>query len=273
MSSRMTANTTAAWAIHFDFGTRLVEDSAAARASAEILCRPCFRGFERLFGYALTLTRPVPPDVESVVAYLSDPNFDAIYMDANQRSGRGALCELPNGVETWEKPAVPMQYTAAIAIPYVAREIDEVVRAACDLAACLRAVGGYIAIEPEFSWAWDVALGGFSPRDRAGLSRQRRFERDLRPRHQERIATELAVLEWGTFLGPGHLARIDLDVVRRSGAFAEVTQISSSLAYLQVTPNPTDDLTDSFEARRLDAREAVAPLLMTLPSRGRATRR
>ncbi len=70
-------------------------------------------------------------------------------------------------------------------------------------------------------------------------------------------------MEWGTFLGPGHLARLDLGQVRASGAFARVVELAAGqLVYLQVSEDPTEDLTEGVEAKLQEARRALAPVLM-----------
>src|SRR5262249_35034935 len=126
------------------------------------------------------------------------------------------------------------------------------------LARIVRAAAGFIALEPKLGFAQEVALGGFRPRERAGVSEQRFRERRGRSWHDDRLATELAGVEWGTFLGPGHLARLDVGQVRAPGAFARVIEITPQLAYLQVSENPTDDLTEGFEAKLQAARHALA---------------
>jgi hypothetical protein len=50
--------------------------------------------------------------------------------------------------------------------------------------------------------------------------------------------------------------------VRRSGAFARVVEVTPTLAYLQVTEDPLDDLTEGFEQKLIAARQALAPVMM-----------
>lgn len=95
-----------------------------------------------------------------------------------------------------------------------------------------------------------------------GLGPQRFRERRGRGHYDDRLVAELAGVEWGTFLGPGHLARLDLDQVRASGAFACIREVTPQLAYLQVSDDPADDLTEGLETKLQAARRALAPLLM-----------
>ncbi|HEY0252366.1 MAG TPA: hypothetical protein VGC41_12615, partial [Kofleriaceae bacterium] len=81
--------------------------------------------------------------------------------------------------------------------------------------------------------------------------------------HADQIATELSGVEWGTFLGPGHVARVDLEVLRASGTFDRVVElVPGRLGYLQVTADPTDDLEAAIEAKLIAARHAVSTILL-----------
>ena len=58
----------------------------------------------------------------------------------------------------------------------------------------------------------------------------------------------ITTAEWGMLLGPGHLERVSLDVLRSSGVFSRVIEmVPGRLAFLQVTPDPLNDLSDEFE--------------------------
>jgi hypothetical protein len=159
--------------------------------------------------------------------------------------------------------AIPeTRYSAVIALPLVAAALEAVIGSACDLAAALSAATGFIALEPRYGLAHSAALGGSRPKERVGLSTQRFRERRGRDRYEDRLVAEFAAVEWGTFLGPGHLPKINLDDLRRSGAFARVIENTPALVYLQVTEDPMDDLTEGFENKLVAARRALAPLLM-----------
>ena len=152
------------------------------------------------------------------------------------------------------------------ALPVVPADRGPFVTGVCDLAAALHAAAGFIAVEPSYALAHRAALGGSRPKERVGLSEQRFRERRGRGRFDDRLSAELAGVEWGTFLEPGHLAKIDLGSLRRSGAFAQVVEVTPGLAYLQVTEDPMDDLTEGFEPRHSDQ----AACLPDLHGRGQA---
>jgi hypothetical protein len=84
----------------------------------------------------------------------------------------------------------------------------------------------------------------------------------VRDYKNELIGTHLAGVEWGTFLGPGHLERIDVAALRSSGAFERVVQVTRSLVFLQLTANPEDDLSPDIEPKLSRARELLRSLLL-----------
>jgi hypothetical protein len=159
-------------------------------------------------------------------------------------------------------PVCEPRCLAQVVVPHVPTTCDDVVSAVCDLAATLRAAVSVIALETSVRMARAFARGGPQPMARVGLNEHRLRERMFRHRYDARLDTKLAGVEWGTFLGPGHLAKIDIDDVRRSDAFARVVRLSADLVYLQVTDDPADDLTKGFERKLASARQALAPLLI-----------
>ena len=251
-------------AIRLNFGLRLVESPAEARAVGDVLVRPCFAALSRLSGRRKDRwSRHGKPSADAIAGYLTDPALDAITLETKRGPEITATAEVENGVRE-RGPSVPAEtrHPAMITIPYVAAELEAVISAACDLARTVHAATGYIALEPKFGWAHEVALGGSRPRERMGLSEQRFRERRGRSWYDDQLATELAGVEWGLFLGPGHLAGVDLAALRASGAFARVLEVTPMLAYLQISEDPAEDLTDGFEAKLAAARRALAPVLM-----------
>jgi hypothetical protein len=252
-------------AIRLDFGLRLVESPDVARAVGEVLVRPCFAELSRMGGRRKDRwSRHRKPSAEAIASYLTDPNLDAVSLDTKRSQAIVvASAEVENGIRE-RGPSVPPEtrHPATIVIPYVTAELEAVTSSVCDLARTVRAAAGYIALEPKYGWAHEVALGGARPRERVGLSEQRFRERRGRGWHDDRLVAELAGVEWGNFLGPGHLARLDLGQVRASGAFARVVELGPQLAYLQVSEDPAEDLTEGFEDRLVAARRVLAPVLM-----------
>ncbi len=135
---------------------------------------------------------------------------------------------------------------------------------ACELAAALQAGAGFVAAEPTYGLAHKLSIGASRPKERRGLSELRQRGRRARDWKSELLATQLATVEWGTFLGPGHVPRVDVAKLRDSGAFERVVEVAPSLVYLQVTADPRDDLTGELEAKLPKAREALGAVLMDI---------
>jgi hypothetical protein len=78
----------------------------------------------------------------------------------------------------------------------------------------------------------------------------------------DRLDREIHGPEWGTLLGPSHLAILSVAELERSGVFARVRKLSDDVVFLQLTENPLDALDPGF-AETLDrAREVLRPILM-----------
>jgi hypothetical protein len=133
----------------------------------------------------------------------------------------------------------------------------------CDLAVNIDTGAGFIAVEPNHGLASHLTHGGI-PKIRPGLSERRVRERKARTWKWDLLDTHIAGVEWGTFLGPGHLARVNVAALRATEAFDRVREIAPGLVFLQLTEDPADDLTDGIEANLERARAALAPLLIDL---------
>lgn len=248
-------------AARIEYGGGIIPNlPTVARDVATILMRPCFAAAGQLSAWrSERLVLPAKPTAERIVGYLSHPANEGIVLGAP-----GNPCvEILNGNERARDRLRATSLRAYVVFPLEQKTQEELLRSVCDLARALRAAAGFVAIENRYHQAFQLAVPG-SIRPRAGLSEQRLNERAARGRNAERLGTELAGVEWGTFLGPGHLERIDLDAVRASGAFAGVLRLSDDLAYLQVTHDPMDDVTGVLEAKLPAARRVLAPVRMDI---------
>jgi hypothetical protein len=249
-------------AVRFDFAAALVEDQPRRHRVAEILVRPCFRALERVSAHrGDRWIQHGDTSVEAIVAILGDPKNAAVSFDTERGKELVASGEIKNG--TFESNQGATRFYGYLVFP-VPDELEPTIAATCDLADALDTGAGFIAAEPDYSYAQSLALGGFDPKPRAGLPPRQMIERRGRHRHMWQRHNELAGPEWGTFLGAEHLARLDLEKARASGAFERVVLVSPRLAFLQITKDPTDDLRDDFEVKLAAAREALAPILMDL---------
>lgn len=259
--------TAALWfSVRLDYRVVILDSAERSDRIGAILARPCFatlqrvsaRAGDRWDGHAKTSS-------QTVVAYLQDPKNESVCFDSGVEGAVIASGQIQNGTYPVREPSAGARmFYAYLAFP-IPSGVTECIDAVCALASALDASAGYIAVEPTYSRAQELALGFRLPREREGLSPQRRRERRGRDWHSEQITTELSGIEWGTFLGPGHLAggRIDLRALRASGAFERVLEVvPERLVYLQVTANPADDLQGAIETKLIAARQAVSSIIM-----------
>src|SRR5262249_52423037 len=153
---------------------------------------PCFSALNCLAARKNDATGPrAAPTIVRLAEYILDAANDAISLE----SGGGTLtasAEIQRFAGPGEAPDSPRPASAYLVVPYAAKYLKSLGASACELAATLEVVSGYIALEPRFAGAHDLASGRASSAPRAGVSRQRGRERRGRMRHPERKATELA---------------------------------------------------------------------------------
>jgi hypothetical protein len=250
-----------------DYALALVDDEHAARRVAEVLYRPAFAALARAgalrtakgekhrwLGYSETTP-------EHVTSLLLDRANTALALDSGRSGARTASAQIESGAHAHLTGPAPE--SAYVVVPLRADQQDELIAGFCDLVAALAVRSAAIATEPSYDLAHRFALSTRA-KPRAGMSERRQRERRCLGWHRELIDTQLSGPEWGTFLGPGHLARIDVGELRASGVFHRVVDVAPELVFLQLTADPADDLTDAFEAKLDRAREVLAPLLMDI---------
>jgi hypothetical protein len=260
-------------AIRFDYGgAALCEKSAAARRVADILVEPCFSGCLRRVS-AKRLDRWVGHKRASATAIaetLLDRRNEAASLD-NGRSGELiASAEIDCGPMVRPKGPPLSRYMAALVVPLVSAQRDELTRAVCDLAIALDVAAGFVALDSRYGLAHRIALGGARPLERVGLSDQRRRERQGRAWKDDLLHTHVSGIEWMTVLGPGHLEAMatagpDLDMLHAVGVFHRVIDIvPGRIVGLQLTPDPADEFADVdlFETKLAAARAALAPVML-----------
>ncbi len=251
--------------LRLDYGRALLGDEPGAREVAEILARPCLAALERVSGRCKNRwSRHAPASAETIRTYLLDERFDAVSFDTRRGAELVASAEIETTpwLQRSVSPAIRLQ--SYLVIPYVDRELDALLAGACALAAALRTGAGFLALEPDYRSSRRAVLGSFRPKSRDGLSQSRQIARRARHWKSDYIATQVASIEWGTFLGAGHLAQLDLDTLRASDAFARVVVVTPDLVFLQLTADPRDDLSGEVEARLARARDVLSPVLMDL---------
>ena len=173
-----------------------------------------------------------------------------------------ATAEVASGHNINLKSPTATRFMTYLALPFEPPQLEGVLAAACELAATFGVVAGFVSAEPSYGLAHRAAIGHSIPKERTGLSEHRLRERRLRDYKSELIDTRLAGIEWGTFLGPGHLRLVDVSAVRDSGAFERVVEVSPSLVFLQLTSNSQGDLSSEIEPKLQRARVAMRSLML-----------
>lgn len=203
--------------VRLDFAVALVEDEQRSRRVSEILMRPCFRDLERVSAHrGDRWVQHAPKAAEAIVAILRDSNNSAVAFDTKRSKELVAGGEIKNGTRETNQGATRFYGYLAFPIP---GDVDATITALCELADALDTGAGHVTGEPDYAYAEKVALGGFDPKPRPGLSARQAIERRGRYQHMWQRNNELAGPEWGTFLGAEHLARGSrLRCVRARGA-------------------------------------------------------
>ena len=183
-------------------------------------------------------------------------------MDNGRAGELTASAEIESGPDLNVKAPPAVRFIAYLVLPYEAARLEEVLTAAFDLATTMRATAGFVAVEPTYGLAHRIAIGQSIPKDRVGLSAQRIAERRVRDFKSEQLDTRLAGLEWGTFVGAAVRQKLDLDELRRSGAFSRIAELSPQIVFLQLTASPEDDLAPDAEDRFMNARILLSSVLI-----------
>ncbi len=250
-------------AIRLDHGTTISREPDVAHRVAQILTRPALAALSRVSAREKDRwSKHAPATAETVELYLTNETNDSIALD-NGRSGElNASAEIESGPHLNAKALRAVRFIAYLVLPYDAAKLEEVLTAAFNLATAIRATAGFVAVEPTYGLAHRTAIGQSIPKDRVGLSAQRIAERRVRDFKSEQLESRLAGLEWGTFVGAAVRQKLDLDELRRSGAFSRVAELSPEIAFLQLTASPEDDLAPDAEDRFTPARSLLSSVLV-----------
>lgn len=250
-------------AIRLDHGTTISREPDVAHRVAQILTRPALAVLARVSAREKDRwSKHAPATAETIEQYLTNETNDSIALDNGRAGELTASAEIESGPHLNVKAAPAVRFIAHLVLPYDAAKLEEVLTAAFDLATTIRATAGFVAVEPTYGLAHRIAIGQSIPKDRVGLSAQRIAERRVRDFKSEQLDTRLAGLEWGTFVGAAVRQKLDLDELRRSGAFNRVTEVTPELAFLQLTANPEDDLSLHADDRFTRARSLLSSVLL-----------
>ncbi|MGN6108801.1 MAG: hypothetical protein ACTHU0_27090, partial [Kofleriaceae bacterium] len=229
----------ATYSIRLDFGRVLHDDMRGAQAIADILAHPCFSNLDRVSArHNDRWTKYAKRTSQLLAQHLTDSSCDAVSLDTRRGRGLVASAEIESSLRTRAPSTTSL--LGYVVLPVEGTDPTSTTKSICELAAALRAAAGFIAAEPDYGRAHRLAVGASRPKGRDGLAALRQRGRRARDWKSEQLATKIAAVEWGTFLGPGHLEQLDLEALRNSGAFDDVVVVSPQLVYLQVTMNPLD---------------------------------
>lgn len=138
---------------------------------------------------------------------------------------------------------------------------NELVDGLVALASSLKAVSGFVAVEPDFDRAHRAAHNKAPrPEDVPDYPALRRRERAGHDWHDKQLETRVSGPEWGLVLGPAHLDRVN---IRLNDPFVQIRDTGESRLAL-LTSDPLGALEPGFEAKLEAARRALAPILMDL---------
>jgi len=250
-------------AIRLDYGNVISQDRDAAHRIADILTRPALATLRRVSARKLDRwSKHSPATAITIEQYLSDESNDAVALDNGRTGELTATAEIQSGPNVRVNGPKATRFMAYLALPFDPPQLEAVLATVFDLAAALRIAAGYVTVEPTYGLAQRAAVGHSVPKERSGLSEQRIRERRVRDYKDELIDTRLAGIEWGTFLGRSHLKHVHVPALRSAGAFERVVEVTPSLVFLQLTPNPEDDLSPDIEPRLQRARDVLKPMML-----------
>jgi hypothetical protein len=128
------------------------------------------------------------------------------------------------------------------------------------LASALKAVAGYVAVEPDHDRAHAAAISQAPrPEDVRDFPR-RAQERKGHYWHDKKVGEQVSGPDWGLILGPGHLPRVpDLSAFR-------LVKDAGAAKFVFLSEDPEDALRETFDERLEAARKALSPVLMDVSS-------
>lgn len=244
----------------------LRDNDDLARRAASLLTVPAMRALRRV---AVTLkgreTEHGHNSPELVLKHLQHPEGRGAWFD----SGRSGKLESQGFITTalGYKPDADIVATMCsyLVIPYVSEEREAVLDVFCGLAELLDAAYGATSVEPSFDTAHNAALASRpSSADAptyAVMTDDRIRYRNAPAYLRNQIHCGIGGPEWGTFLGPGHLARLPAATLS-SGAFHHVRLLAHGGAFIRLSSDPMDAQSESIIALVANARAALEPILM-----------
>lgn len=258
------------WALSLSHARSLRDDDDRARRAARLLNVPAMRAFRRVAtsknGRETEHGRNSP---EVLLNHLMRPGAHGVWLDSG-RSGEldsHGWIQIGLGYVPDADMLAPM--SSYFTLPYVAEELEAVLDVFCELAEIFDAAYGATSVEPSFQSGQNAAM--LTRPTAADLPtytvmtpdriRYRRFPAYL----ANQVHHSIGGPDWGTFLGPGHLAGLPPETLK-SSAFHSVRPLAHGGAFLRLSEDPLDAHTDAILGLVARARAALAPIVVDVSS-------
>ena len=254
------------WALSLCHARWVRDDDDRARRAASLFNRPVMRAFRRaassMNGRETGYGRNSP---ELLLKQLQRPGAHGVLLDSG-RSGEIAAngwLQLGLGYEPDADMLAPM--SSYFTFPYVADEREAVLDVFCELAETLEAAYGAASVEPSFNSGQNAAMITRPAAEDLPTYTVMTPDRIRYRRTPGFLANQIhrgiGGPDWGTFLGPGHLARLPPDTLK-SSAFYQVRPLAHGGAFIRLSDDPLVAHTDAILGLVDRARAALDPIVI-----------
>jgi hypothetical protein len=205
---------------------------------------------------------------ERVAAYLMEKSALAVELDNGRKGDSTADAIFNTALNFKPDPEFLAPMNSFVIVPYDSETCDDTIATMLTMAETLEAAFGIVSLESSFQSAHNVALAGggeMSERGPGKLMTPERLRYRRMPHFRDESITEyIGGPEWGTILGPGHVARLSLDELRESGAFYEVRELAHGGAFVRLSEDPMDTRSLAIVDMVARGRAALAPICMNV---------
>ncbi len=261
---------TSFWFCSLHHARSVRDDDDRARRVASVLNVPAMRSFRRV---AVTVkareTEHRPNSPEQLRKHLQHPVARGVVLDSGRSGEPIADGTIQTALDYKPDADIVAPMTAHLVLPYVADDREAVLDVFCSLAEILESAWGATSVEPSFQTASN-ATGAAGPSSADAPTYTVMTPDRIRYRRTpgfcvSEIAHGIGGPEWGTFLGPAHLARLP-PATLTSDAFHHVRPLAHGGAFIRLSTDPMDAQSESILALVANARAALEPILLDISS-------
>ncbi len=254
------------WALGLSHACSLRDDEARARRVASLLNAPAMRAFRRVATSTNGReTEHGPNSPELLLKHLMRPGAHGVWLDSGRSGELDSHGWIQIGLGYTPDADVLAPMSSYFTLPYVSEEREAVLDVFCGLAEVFDAAYGATSVEPSFESGRNAAM---TTRPAAAdlptytvmtpdRIRYRRFPGYI----ANQVHRSIGGPDWGTFLGPGHLARLPPDWLK-SDAFYSVRPLAHGGAFVRLSDDPLDAHTDGILGMVERARAALEPIVL-----------